>query len=103
MILHAIEQRLLRGQRRDDGVGRLKFDSTQITTELGARVRIAFPYDSSIVWPKKWTCWSPQASATFCSAPGPRFWQHSWRQSTSGRRRDSVSMTASNLVQRCTL
>ena len=42
--LHAIEQTQLRRQKhRDDGVGRLKLDSTQIITELGARVKIAFP------------------------------------------------------------
>ena len=41
--LHAIEQTQLRKQHRDDGVGRLKLDCTQITTELGARVKIAFP------------------------------------------------------------
>ena len=41
--LHAIEQTQLRKQHRDDGVGRQKLDCTQIITELGARVKIAFP------------------------------------------------------------
>jgi hypothetical protein len=71
MNLHAIAQMQLRGRRRVDGVGRLKFDSTQVARRVPVvRLHVDLRLRPEQCGPPLWSCRGTERPAVGDGRPG---------------------------------